>query len=238
MERDTKKDWREYHVDKIPTKEKLPEYLYKILAKEGVEKILDLGCGTGKFAIDLSERGYSVTGIDINPEAIEAAKLRAAQLPSYKQRGHLRFIIGDATNLKLGEILFDAVLMQLLISIIGKAKDRKRLIQVVSSPLKPGGILYMNASGVSDEINPTYGELYQKDLPLTGEKYTYFSRDPETGHRLYLTHHFTQGELEALLKEDFEIEIIRKEKETSSRRPREAAYFFYVIARRKERQET
>ncbi|OGW17388.1 MAG: hypothetical protein A3G93_03895 [Nitrospinae bacterium RIFCSPLOWO2_12_FULL_45_22] len=233
MERDFKKDWREYLPNKIPTKDKLPDYLYEVLEKEGVKTILDLGCGTGRFTIDLAKRGYSVLGVDINPEAIEAAELEAARLHPAERRGRLRFMAGDVLNVELDRASFDAVLLQLVISIIGKAEDRWRLIQVASSLLKPVGILYFSASGVSDEINPTYADLYQKDLPLTGEEYTYFSRDQKTGEILYLTHHFTHEELEELLKEDFEIEMISKEREASSRRPSEAAYFFYVIARQK-----
>jgi SAM-dependent methyltransferase len=236
MGRDVKQDWREYIPVKIPSKGKLPGYLYEVLEKEGVKKILDLGCGTGKFAIDLFKRGYSVMGVDINEKAIEVAKLEAAKLFPNEYQCRLRFIVGDATDLRIDGTLFDAVLLQLVISIIGNAEDREKLIQVASAILKSGGILYFSASGVSDEINPKYAALYQKDLPLTGEEYTYFSRDQKTGEILYLTHHFTQWELEELLKRDFEIKIIKKEREVSSRRPNEAACFFYVIAKRKGRQ--
>jgi SAM-dependent methyltransferase len=231
--RDPRKDWQSYKVDKIPTKEKAPDYLFVILEKERVKNILDLGCGCGRLAIDLAKRGYSVTGVDINEAAIREAEHQAAKLISAKSRARLRFLVGDITNLQIDNGPFDAVLLQLVISIIGKAEDWQQLIQQASSLLKSGGILYLSASGISDKINPRYAELYQRDLPLTGEKYSYFSEDPETGKVLYMTHHFSQEELEELLKKDFVIETLKKEKEVSSRRPTEPAYFFYIIARHK-----
>jgi SAM-dependent methyltransferase len=229
--RNFRKDWQVYQADKIPTKDKVPDYLYAFLERENVEKILDIGCGIGKLSLDLAQKGYSVTGVDINEDAIRLAKTHAEKFPLSKHQ--LKFLVGDAIRLDLDDSPFDAILLQLVISIIGTKKERERLIQRISFLLKPGGILYLSASGASDEINPRYAELYQKDLSRTGEMHSYFSRDSETGKVLYMTHHFSQEELEGLLKKDFGIEILNKEKETSSRRLTEPAHFFYVIARRR-----
>jgi SAM-dependent methyltransferase len=40
-------------------------------------EVLDVGCGTGENAIFFAERGYSVTGVDISPTAIERARRNA-----------------------------------------------------------------------------------------------------------------------------------------------------------------
>lgn len=39
--------------------------------------VLDLGCGTGRHAMQLAQRGYSVTGVDLSPSMVERAKERA-----------------------------------------------------------------------------------------------------------------------------------------------------------------
>ena len=40
-------------------------------------KILDVGCGTGRHAIELSKRGYNVTGIDLSEAQLKRAKEKA-----------------------------------------------------------------------------------------------------------------------------------------------------------------
>ncbi|MDZ4196995.1 MAG: class I SAM-dependent methyltransferase [Candidatus Izemoplasmatales bacterium] len=40
-------------------------------------KILDVGCGTGRHSIELSKRGYHVTGIDLSKSQLEKAKEKA-----------------------------------------------------------------------------------------------------------------------------------------------------------------
>lgn len=40
-------------------------------------KILDVGCGTGRHTIELSQRGYTVTGIDLSETQLQRAREKA-----------------------------------------------------------------------------------------------------------------------------------------------------------------
>lgn len=42
-------------------------------------KILDIGCGTGRHAIELARRGYHLTGIDLSDSQLNRAKEKASQ---------------------------------------------------------------------------------------------------------------------------------------------------------------
>jgi 2-polyprenyl-3-methyl-5-hydroxy-6-metoxy-1,4-benzoquinol methylase len=42
-------------------------------------KILDVGCGTGRHAIELTKRGYHVTGIDLSESQLKRAKEKAKE---------------------------------------------------------------------------------------------------------------------------------------------------------------
>ena len=42
-------------------------------------KILDIGCGTGRHAIELARRGYTVTGIDLSDSQLKRANEKALE---------------------------------------------------------------------------------------------------------------------------------------------------------------
>jgi len=55
------------------------DFLEKELNADKNLKILDVGCGTGRHAIELTKRGYDVTGIDLSESQLESARKKAAQ---------------------------------------------------------------------------------------------------------------------------------------------------------------
>jgi SAM-dependent methyltransferase len=68
-------------------------------------KILDVGCGTGRHSIELSKRGYPVTGIDLSETQLARAREKA-------EDEHLRinFVRQDARNLSFNQE-FDVAIM-------------------------------------------------------------------------------------------------------------------------------
>ncbi len=99
-------------------------------------RVLDLACGTGGCAYTLSQRGYSVTGIDLDPEMIRIAK------DKYGVRA-VAFISGDM--LDAGRILsgryFDLVYS--IGNSIVHLPDRTavgRLAETIHALLDDGGV--------------------------------------------------------------------------------------------------
>lgn len=56
---------------------------------------LDLGCGTGRWSVELARRGWQVTGIDVVPKAIAGARKRAQAADVDAQ-----FVEADVTALR------------------------------------------------------------------------------------------------------------------------------------------
>ena len=51
------------------------EFLVEVLGQPAGASILDVGCGTGRHAVELARRGYRVTGFDLSAGMLaEAAK--------------------------------------------------------------------------------------------------------------------------------------------------------------------
>ena len=65
--------------------------------------ILDIGCGTGTFALDLANRGYSVTAVDPAPHMIAIAKRKDFL-------GRVDWVTGFASDLAR-DLRFDAAVM-------------------------------------------------------------------------------------------------------------------------------
>jgi 2-polyprenyl-3-methyl-5-hydroxy-6-metoxy-1,4-benzoquinol methylase len=57
-------------------------------------RILDIGCGTGRHSIELTKRGYKVTGVDLSDSQLERAKAKATE-----QNLRINFQKHDARNL-------------------------------------------------------------------------------------------------------------------------------------------
>lgn len=70
------------------------EFIIKELDLAIGSSILDIGCGAGRHAIELTKFGYSVTGIDISRKMLAEARSRAQE-----QNIELQLIEGDVLNL-------------------------------------------------------------------------------------------------------------------------------------------
>jgi SAM-dependent methyltransferase len=93
MKYDVDKLYQTTPLDKIPWNYETPPYALVSLVKSGKVspcKTIDLGCGTGNYAMYLAGLGFDVTGIDSSPTAITIARENA------EKRGVLcMFVTGD-----------------------------------------------------------------------------------------------------------------------------------------------
>ena len=81
------------------------DFIEKELGFDKSKNFLDIGCGTGRHAIELAKRGYKVTGIDLSKAQLERAKEKAKGVNL-----DIEFIQKDARQLEF-EGLFDTVIM-------------------------------------------------------------------------------------------------------------------------------
>jgi cyclopropane fatty-acyl-phospholipid synthase-like methyltransferase len=68
------------------------DFIFDLFKLQGNESILDIGCGTGRHAIALAEKGIRVTGIDLSPEMLNIARKTAKE-----KNLNIAFIQGDAS---------------------------------------------------------------------------------------------------------------------------------------------
>jgi len=109
------------------------DFIEKELAFDKSLKILDVGCGTGRHVIELSKRGYNVTGIDLSESQLKRAreKAEAANLV-------IDFQCQDARNLSFnGEFDVAIMLCEGGFSLMETDEMNFEILKNVTKSLKP-----------------------------------------------------------------------------------------------------
>lgn len=100
--------------------------------KEG-ERVLDAGCGTGIYSIELAKKGARVTGLDASPGMLESARAKAGRAGLKKD-----FIQADALKIPFPDGHFDLVISVCMLCFV---KDREAALLEMKRVLRPGGRL-------------------------------------------------------------------------------------------------
>jgi SAM-dependent methyltransferase len=79
------------------------EFIARLGLRPG-ERVLDVACGSGNLSIPAARAGASVNGVDIAPNLLEQARVRAEA-----ERLSIRFDEGDAESLPYEDASFDTV---------------------------------------------------------------------------------------------------------------------------------
>ena len=81
---------------------RMPPEVAELARDKPAQRILELGCGVGRFSRHLARGGHQVVGVDFSPVAIGKARARVAG-----DAHRPEFIVGDVTDLRNVEGLFD-----------------------------------------------------------------------------------------------------------------------------------
>jgi len=124
--------------------------------------ILDIGCGTGRHAIELAKRGYQVTGIDLSENQLKRAKEKAMT-----EGVDVTFLQRDARSFSFDDS-FDLVIMicEGAFSLMETDEMNFRILQNAERSLKKNGkfifttlnVLFPLYHSVKDFINAGYTE--------------------------------------------------------------------------------
>ena len=100
-------------------------------------KILDIGCGTGRHSIELTKRGYQVTGVDLSDSQLNRAREKAFEL-----KLDIIFQKQDARQLPFNEE-FDLAIMlcEGAFPLMETDEMNFQILQSAANALKPGGKL-------------------------------------------------------------------------------------------------
>ena len=109
----------------------------------GQQRILDLACGPGRFAIELARRGHRVAMADLSPRLLAIARERIAEagvadnIESIDQNNAVDLSIYEDAS-------FDAVLAMGPFYHLGLADQRRTAAGEVARVTKPGGLVFVD----------------------------------------------------------------------------------------------
>ena len=141
-------DYAEYLLEKIRqdynliaedfsrTRAFVPEELKNFILQHifAGEKILDLGCGNGRFYEIFEKMGVDYFGVDVSEKLIEIAKNKYPQA---------KFQVTPALNLPFPNNFFDKILSVAVFHHLPSAEFRLRYLKEARRILKPEGLLVL-----------------------------------------------------------------------------------------------
>jgi len=182
------KIYRDVPLEDIPWNIETPPDALVMLVESGEvkpSKTIDLGCGTGNYAIYLASIGFEVTGIDISESAIKIAK-RNAKKKGIKCNFLVADVLGDLDEVcETFDFAYDWELLHHIFP-----EERKKYIENVHRILNSMG-KYLSVC--FSEKDPQFGG---------SRKY----RETRLGTVLYFS---SEDELRDLLKPYFDIKELK-----------------------------
>lgn len=140
----------------------VPEVVDAVLALSGCPAggaVLDAACGPGRHSVELALRGYRVTGVDLTPSFLEAARESAEDEGvevEWVREDLRRFLRPRAFDLALN-----------LFTSFGYCDEREEdllVLRNIRESLKPGGALIIETIGKETAVRDfTESEWYDRD---------------------------------------------------------------------------
>lgn len=126
--------------------EKWSSYIIDVIEKNHIncKDLCEMACGTGKMAINMARRGFSVTAFDLSPDMLSVASERAAS-----SRVNIRFLQQDMCDIKIKETFGTILCLCDSINYITEIEGLKSAFRWVYDHLKSGGVFIF-------DINSSY----------------------------------------------------------------------------------
>jgi cyclopropane fatty-acyl-phospholipid synthase-like methyltransferase len=176
------------------------DYIESIFKKHklNASMILELGCGTGSFGVEMARRGHDMICLDLSPEMLDCASEKA------KREGlDILFLNQDMCNFELYGTVDAVVCLLDSFNYLTKASQVQRLLKLVQNYLNPGGLFIFDVNTqykfentiadnlfyeIDDEITYIWENHYNTRTRKARFDLTFFVKQGEMYQRFDETH--------------------------------------------------
>lgn len=117
-------------------------------------RVLDIGCGAGRHAVVLQERGLHVVGLDLSPLAVQVAR----------RRGLRHAVVGSATALPFAPASFDTfLLLGNNLGLIGNVEGTVALLRQLRELARPGAVVIASSRSPAATDNPVHLAYHERN---------------------------------------------------------------------------
>lgn len=174
------------------------DFLEDVLGGRRDERVLDVGCGTGRHSLELAGRGYEVVGVDLSPDMIHQAVAKATAEGLSPE-----FSVGDARELAFdSEFDVALILCEGGFSLVETDEMDRLIVAGASRALRDRGLLMLTAPNADHMLadDPKDGSFDRETLRETFEL---TKVDPDGAARVLTCNqrYYRKAEIRALFEE-------------------------------------
>ncbi|HZF63808.1 MAG TPA: class I SAM-dependent methyltransferase [Chitinophagaceae bacterium] len=202
--------WEKAIPDDITRQE--VDFLVGELNLQQGQHVLDIPCGFGRHSIELSKRGFYVTGIDISETFIKSLRNKIDS-----EKLNIKAIQADILTVQLSETFSGALCLGNSFGYFS-AHKMKSFVEKISSSLRSGGKVIINSGMVAESILPNFSN-YAKNKSYTVGNITMdvtniykvedsymisnllYTKEGKTEEHSFKHYVFTLGEIKRLLEQ-------------------------------------
>lgn len=128
---------------------KVADYIEEVFGiyQKKANLVLDLACGTGNLTLELGNRGYDMTGLDLSAEMLSAANAKMLKAKKKKESANnILWINQDMCNFELYGTVDAAVCCFDSLNYILDGEGVKKCFGLVNNYLNPGGLFIFDVN--------------------------------------------------------------------------------------------
>jgi SAM-dependent methyltransferase len=138
--------------------------LWRALAAEHGDPVLDVGAGTGRVSLDLARAGHRVIALDRDPDLLDALAARASgrnpDMDGVSSQALVTTVVADARDFDLRERYPLCIVPMQTIQLLGGPDGRAAFLGCALRHLRPGGALAIAIAEALDLYDATDGVHY------------------------------------------------------------------------------